>query len=163
MPDQPPAAVIALEESLGARIIRQRMAAGLRFHLAFVDGVLAGVAAVRNNSHIVHLFVGTRYQGRGIARKLWERLRKGCQRRAGTQVFTLNAAAGAVPVYRHFGFVFDRHPSRPRGKVVSVPMIYRGDGVSQRKGRFDSASRTGTRAAGESVSTASRPRQAASR
>lgn len=125
LPEQPPVAVIALEESLRVSVIREKIAAGQRFHLAFVDGVLAGVAAMRNDSHVFQLFVGTRYQGQGIARRLWERLRRDGVRRAGTRDFTLNAAPGAVPVYLHLGFVIDHDPARPRGKVIAVPMIYR--------------------------------------
>ncbi|WP_239948236.1 GNAT family N-acetyltransferase [Dyella terrae] len=127
----------------------------LRFHLAFLAGVLVGVAAVRNDSHVVYLFVSTRYQGQGIARKLWDRLRNDCERRAGTRVFTLNAAEGAVPVYQRFGFVVDRDPARLRGKVVAVPMICYGASSSQRKGRPDKASRTDVSVAGESVRTVS--------
>lgn len=163
MPGQPSEAVEALEQSLSARAIRQRIEADLRFHLAFVAGVLVGVASVRNDSHIVHLFVGTRYQGRGIARKLWDRLRNDCERRAGTRVFTLNAADGAIPVYQRFGFEVDRDPARLRGKVVAVPMIYHGADSLQRKPPSDRASRTDVSAAGESTRTASRPRQAAAR
>ncbi len=163
MPDQPPEAVEALEQSLSTRAIRQRMEADLRFHLAFAAGALVGVASVRNDSHIVHLFVGTRYQGRGVARKLWDRLRKDCERRAGTHVFTLNAAEGAIPVYQCFGFEVDHDPARLRGKVVAVPMIYRGAGSAQCKSWPDKASRTDVSAAGESTRTASRPRQAAAR
>ena len=127
LPDQPPMAVIALEESLRTSVIREKIATGQRFHLAFVDGALAGVAAVRNDSHVFQLFIGTRYQGQGIARKLWERLRRDCVRRTGTRVFTLNAAPGAVPVYLHMGFEIDHDPARMRGKVIAAPMIYRVD------------------------------------
>ena len=127
VPDQPAVAVALLEESLGAKVIRQKIEAGQRFHLAFVSDALAGVAAVRNDSHVFQLFVGTRHQGKGIARKLWDRLRRDCIRRAGTRTFTLNAAPGAVPVYRHMGFVIDHDPGRERGKVISAPMIYRLD------------------------------------
>jgi GNAT superfamily N-acetyltransferase len=127
LPGQPPVAVIALEESLRASVIREKIAAGQRFHLAFVDGVLVGVAAVRNDSHVFQLFVGTRYQGQGIARRLWERLCRDCVRRAGTRTFTLNAAPGAVPVYLHMGCEIDHDPARVLGKIIAVPMIYRVD------------------------------------
>lgn len=163
MPGQPPEAVEALERSLRAPVVRQRMEDDLRFHLAFLAGVLVGVAAVRNDSHVVYLFVSTRYQGQGIARKLWDRLRNDCERRAGMRVFTLNAAEGAVPVYQRFGFVVDRDPARLRGKVVAVPMIYYGAGSPQRKGRPGKASRTDVSVAGEFARTVSRPRQAATR
>ena len=125
IPHQPRAGVLALEEGLRTPIIRARIRAGQRFYLAFVDGVLAGIAAVRDDCHVFQLFVGTRYQGRGIARKLWDRLRRDCVRRAGTRAFTLNAAHGAIPVYLRLGFVRDNHPGRKPGKVLSMPMIFR--------------------------------------
>ena len=127
IPNQPRAGALALEEALATPRIREKIQAGQRFHLAFVDGVLAGIAAVRNDNHVFQLFVGTRYQGQGIARTLWNRLRQDCMRRAGTRVFTLNAAIGAIPVYLRLGFVRDDDPRRVPGKVVSMPMIYRVD------------------------------------
>jgi GNAT superfamily N-acetyltransferase len=125
MPHQPRAGVLALEETFSTPVIRTKLQAGQRFHLAFVDGVLAGVAAVRDERHVFQMFVGTRYQGQGIARKLWARLRKDCIRRAGTRVFTLNAALGAVPVYLRLGFVRDARPQRWVSPVISMPMLYR--------------------------------------
>jgi GNAT superfamily N-acetyltransferase len=127
VPEQPAVAVMALEEGLRPSVIRQKIRAGQRFHLAFVDDALAAVAAVRDDSHVFQLFAGTRYQGQGIARKLWDRLRRDCVRRAGTRAFTLNAAPGAVPVYLHMGFVIDHDPARVRSKIIAVPMIYRVD------------------------------------
>lgn len=127
VPEQPAVAVMALEEGLRTSVIRQKIQANQRFHLAFVDDALAAVAAVRDDSHVFQLFVGTRYQGQGIARKLWDRLRRDCVRRAGTRAFTLNAAPGAVPVYLHMGFVIDHDPARVRSKIIAVPMIYRVD------------------------------------
>lgn len=122
---QSPEAAAPLLAGMTARALLARMHGGQRFHLAFVDGVLAGVAAVRDDSHVFQLFVGTRYQGRGIGRRLWERLRRDCVRRAGTQAFTLNAAPGAVPVYLRLGFEPDPHAKGPVRKLVTVPMVYR--------------------------------------
>ena len=127
LPHQPRAAVVALEQSLSTATIRGKIQAGQRFHLAFVDGVLAGIAAVRDDRHVFQLFVGTRHQGRGIARKLWERLRRDCMRRAGTREFTLNASLGAIPVYLRLGFVRDARPVERRGRGLSMPMVYRVD------------------------------------
>jgi GNAT superfamily N-acetyltransferase len=127
IPGQPPEGAAAIEAWLATPVIREMIRKGERFHLAFVDGVLAGIAAVRDDSHVFQLFVGTRHQGRGIASKLWRRLRLDCVRRAGTRIFTLNAARAAVPIYLHLGFVYDRDSARRRGKVVSTPMIYRVD------------------------------------
>jgi len=68
-----------------------------------------GAAAMRDDSHLFQLFVSTRLQGRGIARRLWQRTMRDAVRRAGTRHFTLNASVMAVPVYRRFGFM----PSGP--------------------------------------------------
>jgi len=64
---------------------------------------------MRDDSHLFQLFVSTRLQGRGIARRLWQRTMRDAVRRAGTRHFTLNASVMAVPVYRRFGFM----PSGP--------------------------------------------------
>ena len=122
VPDQPKRVGQAMLRRFSARGIRERMLAGQRFHLAFFGDVLVGVAGMRDDRHLVQLFVGTRYQGRGIAGKLWRRSMDDAIRRAGTRRFTLNASRCAVPVYLHLGFV----PTGPEGRspkgVVSTPM-----------------------------------------
>jgi GNAT superfamily N-acetyltransferase len=125
LPEQPGEVAVLLLAGMSAKSIRQKINSGQRFHLAFVDGTLAGVAAIRNDSHVFQLFVGTRHQGRGIARKLWQRVMRDSIRRAGTRFFTLNAAIGAVPVYLSLGFEPNALAKPPASKVVSVPMIYR--------------------------------------
>lgn len=122
VPDQPQAAGRALLQRLGARAIRARIEAGQRFHLAYLGGVLVGVAAMRDDEHLVQFFVGTRYRGRGIGRKLWMRAKHDAIRRAGTRCFTLNASRCAVPVYQCSGFSpVDAVRSSPAG-VLSTPM-----------------------------------------
>ena len=125
LPGQPADVAALLLAGMTATSIRQKIDAGQRFHLALVDGALAGVAAIRDDSHVFQLFVGTRYQGRGIARKLWQRVLRDSIRRADTRFFTLNAAVAAVPVYLRLGFEPNASAKRPASKVVSVPMIYR--------------------------------------
>lgn len=123
VPDQPREAGLAMLRRFGARGIRKRMKEGQRFHLAYLDGVLAGVAAMRDDAHLVQLFVGTRYQRRGIARRLWRRAMADAVRRAGTRRFTLNASRCALPFYLRLGFM----PTGPEGRspmgVVSTPMV----------------------------------------
>jgi GNAT superfamily N-acetyltransferase len=123
LPDQSHEAGQMLLERLGASNLRERMFAGQRFHLAWLGEVLVGIAAMRDDCHLVHFFVGTRYQGRGIAGRLWRRAMRDAVRRAGTRRFTLNATRCALPVYRHFGFVAigpERHS--PNG-ILSTPMM----------------------------------------
>mgnify|MGYP001554120691 FL=1 len=110
LPEQPASAAGPLLYGMSAKSIRQKMQDGQRFHLACQDdGRLAGVAAMRGDSHLFQFFVSTRLHGQGIARQLWQRTMRDAIRRAGTRHFTLKASAMALPVYLHFGFV----PSGP--------------------------------------------------
>lgn len=122
LPDQPHDAGQALLHRLGTRSLRERMAEGQRFHLAWVGETLVGIAAMREDSHLVQFFVGTRWQGRGIARRLWERAMADARRRAGTRRFTLNATRCAVPVYRHLGFVQTGPEAFSPSGVLTTPM-----------------------------------------
>jgi GNAT superfamily N-acetyltransferase len=69
-----------------------------------LGGELAGVIALRDNSHLFHLFVDARYQGQGLASKLWTHLKEHAIDAGNPGEFTVNASLGAVPVYRRFGF-----------------------------------------------------------
>lgn len=110
LPEQPASAVEALLYGMNAKMIRQKMLDGQRFHLAWLDDDrLAGVAAMRDDTHLFQFFVSTHLHGHGIARQLWQRTMRDAIRRADTRHFTLKASAMAVPIYLHFGFV----PSGP--------------------------------------------------
>jgi GNAT superfamily N-acetyltransferase len=112
LPEQPASAAGPLLYGMSAKAIRQKMLDGQRFHLAWLDDDrLAGVAAMRDNSHLFQFFVSTRMHGHGIARQLWQRTMRDAIRRADTRHFTLKASAMAVPVYLHFGF-------RPSGPLL---------------------------------------------
>jgi len=76
-----------------------------RYLLAYSNSQLAGFIAIRDGSHLFHLFVEHSHQGQGIARRLWERaLRELCIPNT-DGVFTVNSSLSAVPVYQAFGFV----------------------------------------------------------
>ncbi|WP_229238441.1 GNAT family N-acetyltransferase [Dyella amyloliquefaciens] len=137
LPDQPAEAAGPLLAGMSARAIRRKILDGQRFHLAFVDDALAGIAAIRGDSHVFQLFVGSRHQGQGIARKLWQRVLRDSTRRAGTRYFTLNAALGAVPVYLRLGFEPNASAKVPPSRLVTVPMIYRVDSPRHHRTRQD--------------------------
>lgn len=123
LPEQPASAAAELLHGMSARVIRSKILAGQRFHLACrEDGCLAGVAAMRDDRHLFQFFVSTRLHGRGIARQLWRRAMRDAVRRAGTRRFTLNASAMAVPVYRRFGFVDNGPPTVSRSGLLTWPM-----------------------------------------
>ena len=76
-----------------------------RYLLAYLESQLAGFIAIRDGSHLFHLFVARSHQRQGIARRLWDRaLRELCvPGRDGC--FTVNSSLSAIPVYQAFGFV----------------------------------------------------------
>lgn len=65
---------------------------------------IAGVVALRNGSHLFHLFVAEAYQGRGCARMLWEYVKRIIVTTQDTQLVTVNSTLSAVPIYERFGF-----------------------------------------------------------
>jgi len=125
LPDQPRRVGRALLLRLGAGALRHRIIEGQRFHLAYLGEILVGVAAMRDDRHLVHFYVSTRYQGQGIARRLWRRAMQDAIGRAGTRRFTLNATRCAVPVYLRFGFRVDGPERASPAGVLTTPMTLR--------------------------------------
>ncbi|AMP04024.1 GNAT family N-acetyltransferase [Collimonas pratensis] len=74
-----------------------------RYHYinAFVGGVLAGFIAMRDRSHVFHLFVAPEFQRQGLATRLWQAALASAPDAAG---FTVNSSPSALPVYQRFGF-----------------------------------------------------------
>jgi len=126
LPDQTAAAGAYLLKGMSARAEREHLRAGRRYHVAEVDGHLAGVIATRDDRHIFRLFVTRRFQRRGIARALLRTAVEDCHRRSRTRKFTLNASACAVPAYQRMGFVATgRLEAGGPGRVSARPMVYR--------------------------------------
>jgi ribosomal protein S18 acetylase RimI-like enzyme len=83
--------------------LRRFIGAGTHvYHVADADGGIAGFIAMRDKSHIFHLFVAKAYQGQGLARRLWDVARE-ASGHVGT--FTVNSSNHALGVYAKFGFV----------------------------------------------------------
>ena len=76
-----------------------------RYLLAYSDSQLAGFIAIRDGSHLFHLFVERSHQRQGIARRLWERAMRDLCVPNSKGIFTVNSSLSAVPVYQAFGFV----------------------------------------------------------
>jgi GNAT superfamily N-acetyltransferase len=94
-----------------------------RYLLAYSDSELAGFIAIRDGSHLFHLFVERSHQGQGIARRLWERaLRQLCAPGSDGN-FTVNSSLSAVPVYQAFGFVPAGSVQRMHG-ISFLPMRF---------------------------------------
>ncbi|MES2759780.1 MAG: GNAT family N-acetyltransferase [Pseudomonadota bacterium] len=85
--------------------IRRYIEIGHVYHVAQIDGEIAGFIAVRDRSHLFHMFVGMKWQGQGVARRLWEVARMHAIDSGGSGVFTVNSSNYALPVYEAMGFV----------------------------------------------------------
>jgi len=76
-----------------------------QYLLAYSDSQLAGFIAIRDGSHLFHLFVKRSYQRQGIARRLWEQALEKLCLPGSDGGLTVNSSLSAVPVYQAFGFV----------------------------------------------------------
>lgn len=85
--------------------LRGHIGRGHVYHVAEVDGEVAGFIAVRDLSHLFHMFVGKRWHRRGIARALWDVARRNAIARGNPGFFTVNSSNYALPVYEAWGFV----------------------------------------------------------
>jgi GNAT superfamily N-acetyltransferase len=69
-----------------------------------IDAQLIGVVAIRDNTHLFHLFVSPSYQAEGLGRKLWLEAKEVALKAGNGGQFTVNSSINAVPVYAAFGF-----------------------------------------------------------
>lgn len=91
------------------------------YRVAEEDGALAGVVAIRDNTHLHHLFVASAHHGRGLARRLWDAAQNAALAAGNSGEFTVNSSIYAIPVYERFGF----QPTGPRVEqngIAFVPM-----------------------------------------
>jgi GNAT superfamily N-acetyltransferase len=102
-------------------------APNFRYQLAMVDGELAGVVAVRDNSHLFHLFVARPYHGQGLGRRLWQMAREDARTLGNPGQFTVNSSVYALEMYRRFGFEASGPKVEQHG-IAYVPMRLQLDG-----------------------------------
>ena len=82
---------------------RERRAAGAVLLIAEREREAAGVAELRDGSHLAMLFVLPELRNCGVGRALLERIVREA-RRTGAAALTVLSAPGAAAVYRHWGF-----------------------------------------------------------
>jgi GNAT superfamily N-acetyltransferase len=83
---------------------RRYVAKGCSYHVAFAGETLAGFVAVRDTTHLFHLFVDKRWHRQGVATRLWDVARAAAQAGGNPGYFTVNASPNALPVYEALGF-----------------------------------------------------------
>lgn len=77
------------------------------YFIAEYQNQIAGVVALRDNSHLYHLFVAPQFHGLGFGRQLWQFLLDFAKHKNTNQnltSITVNSSINAVAMYRHFGF-----------------------------------------------------------
>ena len=91
------------------------------YQLAHIGGELAGVVAMRDNTHLFHMFVPRALHRRGMARRLWQTARDASLARGGVTAFTVNSSLYALPLYESLGFAATG-PKVETGGIAFVPM-----------------------------------------
>lgn len=82
---------------------------------------LVGVIAVRDITHIHHLFVAPEFHRKGLAAKLWERAKADALASGNKEGFSVRSSEFAVPIYERFGFRVIGARAEKDG-IVFVPM-----------------------------------------
>lgn len=114
-----------LAASMAPGATRERLLAGHAYLVAEAEGRIVGVAALRLPAHLYHLFVDDRFQGRGIARRLWAGLRAHpVLNGAWPAQLTVNASRHSIGVYVRLGFEAQGE-EQTRGGIPSTPMRWR--------------------------------------
>jgi ribosomal protein S18 acetylase RimI-like enzyme len=104
-------------EAIASYIVDERY----NYFVAIVDQDLAGVVAVRDNAHLFHLFVASRFQRRRIAAQMWRFARANAMEYGSLGEFTVNSTLHAVKVYESFGFRVTGERVEKHG-IAYVPM-----------------------------------------
>jgi len=122
-----------LLDSMTPNAVEGYLRSGYCYHLAEDQEMLAGVVGMRPGGHLYHLFVSEPYQGRGLARRLWDVSREAALLADPLPAFTVNSSRLAVDVYRKFGFV-ETGPPETKDGVTYFPMKYTVKGDAMRDG-----------------------------
>jgi ribosomal protein S18 acetylase RimI-like enzyme len=91
------------------------------YTIGLMGNRLAGAAAIRDGTHVYHLFVHPDFHRRGVARALWRTLQTSAAKQESNSFFTVNSSLFAVPVYARFGFVAEAAPQTKNG-ICYQPM-----------------------------------------
>jgi GNAT superfamily N-acetyltransferase len=96
------------------------------FHYAVghIDQQLVGIVALRDTTHLYHLFVDQAFQKQGLSRQLWLHAKEASIAAGNHLGITVNASVYAVPVYERFGFAATGSRVETHG-IAFLPMALR--------------------------------------
>jgi predicted GNAT family N-acyltransferase len=102
--------------------IAERQNNQINIWVAFIDTELVGMIEIRDNKFISLLFVDKKYQGRGIAKRLFdESLKEIIQRDSNLDKFYVHASLYSIPIYKKMGFI-ETENMREENGIKYLPM-----------------------------------------
>jgi GNAT superfamily N-acetyltransferase len=102
--------------------IAERQNNQINIWIAFIEKELVGMMEIRDNKFISLLFVDKKYQGRGIAKRLFdESLKEIIKRDSNLDKFFVHASPYSIPIYKKMGFV-NKDNMREENGIKYMPM-----------------------------------------
>lgn len=94
-----------LQKSTPAGLADFMLQPNINYLIGEEDGVFCGAVAVRNTSHLQHLYIVPIFQRLGVGTYLWKTARTQAIEAGNAGQFTVNAVLSAIPFYQGLGFV----------------------------------------------------------
>jgi GNAT superfamily N-acetyltransferase len=114
----------ALLAELAPEAFAARLGGRFQYHVAAGGPDLYGLVAMRDTSHLHHLYVADAVRGTGLGRRLWETARdEVCLHGTAPPVFTVHASPYATAFFRALGFQ-PTGPETDDGGIRVQPMRY---------------------------------------
>jgi GNAT superfamily N-acetyltransferase len=122
-PDYAEEGIREFKEFIEYDSVMQRCEKGeMSFWGCFDGAALVGITATRDTNHISLLFVKKEYHRRGIARGLFNAVKKNCERE-NIKIITVNSSPYAKEAYRRMGFEGASEEKIKNG-IRYIPMVY---------------------------------------
>lgn len=103
--------------------IAERQKDQINLLVALWNSKIIGMIEIRDNKNISLLFVDKQFQGRGIARSLFQESLKICiQRDSKLENFYVHASPFSIPIYKKLGFVQEDTLQENHG-IKYLPMV----------------------------------------
>ncbi len=105
--------------------VSKRMNDGALTLCARADGIMAGVCAFRDKTHLSTFFVKKQFHGRGIGRMMFDfSLEEIKKKYPESEVVSVFSSPFALPVYKRLGFIQTDERQQKDG-IIFFPMEYR--------------------------------------
>ncbi|SFC06617.1 Acetyltransferase (GNAT) domain-containing protein [Pseudoalteromonas denitrificans DSM 6059] len=108
-------------QSMSVESIQRYIDTNYQYLVCEDQSKIMAVIAIRDNSHLFHLFVSDTYQGKGLAKRLWLLAANNSITQGNTGYFTVNSALNAQKIYLKLGFT-PVSEVRIRKGIKDIPM-----------------------------------------